>query len=134
MSYLCYLIVSFDSSKTYIGITNDFTKRLRQHNGEIKGGAKYTTQGRPWRLIAHIKGFENHIQVLQFEWAFKYVTRSVKGKTPLLRRGEALYQLVHKDRWTKSSPESCTIPLVIEVHSSFLPAKTFPSYINILVL
>ena len=67
MSYLCYLIVSFDSSKTYIGITNDFTKRLRQHNGEIKGGAKYTTQGRPWRLVAHIKGFENHIQVLQFE-------------------------------------------------------------------
>lgn len=36
--YCCYLIFDTISQRTYIGISNDFEKRLRQHNGEIKGG------------------------------------------------------------------------------------------------
>ncbi len=35
----------------YTGKTTDIKKRLRQHNGEIVGGAKYTKMRRP--LILH---------------------------------------------------------------------------------
>ena len=41
--YLVYILKSKCCEKTYVGMTNDFFHRLRQHNGEIKGGAKYTT-------------------------------------------------------------------------------------------
>ena len=37
----CYII--YNKNKSYVGITNNLNKRIRQHNGMIKGGAKYTT-------------------------------------------------------------------------------------------
>jgi predicted GIY-YIG superfamily endonuclease len=131
MSYLCYILVSFDSSKTYIGITNDFSHRIRQHNGEIKGGAKYTSQGRPWRCAALITGFTSHQQVLQFEWALKYTTKSQKGGTPLQRRGKALYHLLSKEKWTCNSPLTTDVPLTIQVLIPFLPSVTPPPQLTI---
>ena len=38
--YLVYILKSDNLS--YVGMTNDFFKRFRQHNGELVGGAKYT--------------------------------------------------------------------------------------------
>ncbi|HAY40681.1 MAG TPA: hypothetical protein DCX64_00250 [Gammaproteobacteria bacterium] len=35
----------------YCGITNDLSKRIKQHNGELKGGAKYTKANKPCRLV-----------------------------------------------------------------------------------
>jgi putative endonuclease len=35
----------------YCGITNDISKRIKQHNGELKGGAKYTKANKPCRLV-----------------------------------------------------------------------------------
>ena len=29
-------------------MTNDFTHRIRQHNQELKGGAKYTKKKKNW--------------------------------------------------------------------------------------
>ena len=34
-----------------MGSTNNIERRLRQHNGDIVGGGKYTAKGRPWILI-----------------------------------------------------------------------------------
>lgn len=31
---------------SYVGMTNNFFRRIRQHNGEISGGAKYTQKVR----------------------------------------------------------------------------------------
>jgi len=39
--YCCYILENGRS--TYVGITNNRVKRLRQHNSEISGGAKYTS-------------------------------------------------------------------------------------------
>jgi len=33
--------------------------RLRQHNGELKGGAKAASAGRPWHLACLVEGFAN---------------------------------------------------------------------------
>jgi len=35
-----YVLESLDGKRTYVGVTKDMRHRLRQHNREIKGGAK----------------------------------------------------------------------------------------------
>lgn len=87
------MLVSDVSEKTYIGITNCLSRRLRQHNGECSGGAKYTSQGRPWRIYGYVDGFgENKSLVLKFEWRWKYLSRKEKGST-IERRIKALNKL-----------------------------------------
>ena len=51
------------------GITNNLSRRIRMHNGEIKGGAKYTRLGRPWFVAAFVSGFRTQRETLMFEWA-----------------------------------------------------------------
>jgi predicted GIY-YIG superfamily endonuclease len=41
-NYIIYVLTNTKNNNTYIGITNNQARRIRQHNGEIKGGAKYT--------------------------------------------------------------------------------------------
>ena len=48
--WLIYLLECSDKS-LYCGVTNDLKNRLKQHNGEIKGGAKYTRSRRPLKLV-----------------------------------------------------------------------------------
>lgn len=45
-----YLVRCADSS-FYTGVTTDLVRRLRQHNGEIAGGAGYTRGRRPVDLV-----------------------------------------------------------------------------------
>src|SRR5689334_16206229 len=78
---ICYLLYSKRTNKTYIGYTCDIKRRIRQHNGEIKGGAKHTRMGRPWKIVAYISGFENNTTALQFEWAWKHLKKIGKRKT-----------------------------------------------------
>lgn len=49
--YCCYVLRSFSGLRTYTGITTDLSRRLRQHNGEIRGGAKATRSGGPWNVL-----------------------------------------------------------------------------------
>ena len=73
----CYLLRSLASpGKTYIGFTVGPSKRLRQHNGEVKGGARRTKYGRPWEMVAFVHGFSSKVSALQFEWAWQNPTMS----------------------------------------------------------
>ena len=49
-NWLIYILKCEDGS-LYCGITNNLEKRLKQHKGEIKGGAKYTRSHRPCKLV-----------------------------------------------------------------------------------
>ena len=49
-NWLIYILECSDGS-LYCGITNNLEKRIKQHNGELKGGAKYTRSHRPCRLV-----------------------------------------------------------------------------------
>ena len=48
-SWYVYLLQCSDGS-FYTGVTTDLKRRLRQHNGEIVGGANYTRARRPVAL------------------------------------------------------------------------------------
>ena len=70
MTWFCYLLFSENTRRTYIGATVDMYRRLRQHNGELSGGAKRTSSGRPWQLVALVTVGEK-IPALKLEWQLK---------------------------------------------------------------
>ena len=97
-SYVCYCLRSTTTSKTYVGVTNNLVRRLRQHNGELKGGARYTSSGGPWVLTMIVGPFGTYQHALHFEWHWKHA--APKKLTGLKGRQIKLQQLVtHKVQW-----------------------------------
>jgi structure-specific endonuclease subunit SLX1 len=86
-AWVCYLLESLDGKRTYVGSTNNLSRRIRQHNGLIKGGAKYTTAYKSvgWKIICFVKGFQTKSKCLSFEWHWKFYSKKEKG-TPLEKR------------------------------------------------
>ena len=78
--HLCYILKSSVSERTYIGYTINFPRRIRQHNGEISGGAKKTRNWRPWYPICLIRGFYEASSALRFEYRLQHAKKR-KGKT-----------------------------------------------------
>lgn len=77
--YLLYVIFCYDAKmviRTYVGITNNFSRRIQQHRGILVGGAKYTTKytklGCRWKVAATAHGFKDWNEVLKFEWALQH--------------------------------------------------------------
>ena len=79
--YVVYILQSGNLS--YVGMTNDFIHRWRQHNGLIKGGARYTKKATKWEPVCIIDGFINKQQAMQCEWKLKSrknkISRRFKG-------------------------------------------------------
>lgn len=71
--WICYILYGTLDGHThvYVGKTNDMSRRLRQHRGEIVGGAKRTSRlrqrGVMWMLAATNQGFRDEREVLVFE-------------------------------------------------------------------
>ena len=88
--YTCYLLRGQRTKKgahaTYVGITNNEKRRLRQHNGDLKGGARHTRAYRPWTPYVHVRNFSSKSAALKFEHAVKHKRRTRKGATPLACR------------------------------------------------
>ena len=98
--WFVYMLINKNSTIPYIGKTNDLERRLRQHNGEIKGGAKRTHRAlsfgkdkdkdknrdkeeeeeeeeRKWERVLHIKGFIDERAALHFENRFQRERRRI---------------------------------------------------------
>lgn len=103
--WYCYLLLS-TRRQTYIGATTDPCRRLRQHNKEIVGGAKYTTsrvnENNKWQLYCYVSGFPDERAALQFEWMWKYRSRG-GGCNPLNRKLKALNELINSSCSTSTS-------------------------------
>ena len=92
MDYIVYLLINTNNNCTYIGCTNNSVRRIRQHNGDLVGGAKYTSnkkQDGEWVYYGCIKNLEK-CQALSIEKKIQIKSRKVSGKTPLLRRLKAI--------------------------------------------
>lgn len=74
MNHYCYILNNINNL-TYNGYTNNLTRRLRQHNNEIVGGAKYTKGKGPWDYLLIIESDELTKKLaLSLEWSIKYPT------------------------------------------------------------
>jgi structure-specific endonuclease subunit SLX1 len=97
-----YVYLLQSGKKTYVGATVDVNRRLRQHNREIKGGAKYTSKD-TWTRVCYVSGFPTWIDALQFEWKWKQLSRKVPSNQSLQRRLEALNVLIASGKSTSTS-------------------------------
>lgn len=68
-----YLLQSSRIRRSYIGIAVDVDRRLRQHNGEIVGGARSTRSGRPWTVARQLGPFPDRSTASRVEYAWKQV-------------------------------------------------------------
>ncbi|KAI1128628.1 GIY-YIG catalytic domain-containing protein [Nemania abortiva] len=70
--YTVYILRStVRHASLYIGSTPNPPRRLKQHNGEAKGGAARTSRHtlRPWEMVGLVSGFPSMVAALKFEWA-----------------------------------------------------------------
>jgi len=133
MDWSCYIIENLACGATYVGVSNDVKKRLRAHNGEISGGAKYTTgKGKGWTHVCIIHGFPTKIESMQFEWALKHVAPRNAGG--IKNRIKKLNILLNKERWTSKAPLAETMPLTVEwikvSHRRPSTEHSLPVYVN----
>jgi predicted GIY-YIG superfamily endonuclease len=102
-NYLVYCIrASATSQKTYIGCTNNFARRLRQHCGKLVGGARFTRGCATWRPVFHVRGLTKR-ESLQLEYALKH--KRFPGVGGVQGRWKTLQRLLNSvERWTRNSP------------------------------
>jgi|UniRef100_A0A6C0IKY5 predicted GIY-YIG superfamily endonuclease len=107
--WFCYILRNTQpeyARSTYNGSTNNPKRRLRQHNCEITGGAKVTTQkGGGWEYCAILSGFPDKINCLSCEWRIKCPSgrpgrRAPKYNSPAGRVG-SLNEILPLEYWTK---------------------------------
>lgn len=76
--WFVYLLRCSDNS-LYCGITTNLEKRLRQHNGEIVGGAKYTKVRQPCQLV-YSEISESRSTASKREYEIKQMSKTAKEK------------------------------------------------------
>ena len=96
-----YCIRTKDLRYTYCGATKNFQRRIRQHNGAIKGGSKYCATHGPgqWQPFLKVYGFADWRECLSFEWHWKHVKKFRRGMDPSQRRWDNLQLLLQQERW-----------------------------------
>ncbi len=142
-SWYCYIIKSTDPNHpniSYNGSTNNIIRRLRQHNGELMGGAIRTRKGRPWEIYAIIKGLPNHINSLQLEWKIAHPSNKRKKESKykgVNGRIVGLNEIMKLDQWTNQSVipnNAMDLELWIQKDYISLLDINLPSYIQLHVV
>lgn len=141
--HYCYILRNHDEkdkNRTYNGYTVNPRRRIRQHNGEIAGGAKYTKiyGNQSWEIFVLMKGFPDHHNALQCEWRIKHPDnkrrlnqkyRGPKGRV------KGLCQVLSLDKWTNSSTcvnKDMKLDLwIIQDYVDILNEYTLPDNINV---
>ena len=113
----CYILYSPATKKVYVGYTTNPARRLRQHRGEIQGGAKRTQKMKDdkMRFLAIISRFINARDAQFFEWLLERAgnCHTRRRCTSPRKICEAVHTLLNpellapKKSWTKTA-----LPLV----------------------
>ena len=135
MFYVYILVNNSDNYKnhSYIGFTNNPIRRLRQHNKEIKGGAKATTnKDSEWDFAVLITGFSDKINALSCEWKLKHPVKNyykIEGKIKILN------EILLLDKWTNKcniENKDCFYQIYIKnIYYKLLDINNIPSNFNI---
>ena len=99
LNWALYLLENSDNKRTYLGVTNNLERRLKQHNGALKGGAKYTRNFKAngeWELRILVKDLSKN-KALSLERTIKNKRKKGRGKTPLLRRLDIMKQIISEN-------------------------------------
>lgn len=139
-------------NKTYLGSTNNFKRRLRQHNGIITGGARYTnisSEGHKykWKPIMIVKGEKmTRGMALQLEYRMKHITIGASNKilgkekcTNTHPRVKKMIAVCNLAKWTKKcTVEAKDVPLRIKwFMKEFKPdddEKYLPPYVTEIII
>ena len=98
----CYMLFNNKHNATYIGYTNNLKRRIRQHNGFIKGGARFTTLKKKqytdfmWQFLAVVFCPQfTPVTALSCEWHLKHPfgRKRRPNTTPVGRLKEMIHSL-----------------------------------------
>jgi len=143
--WYCYILRNKQaqySHLTYNGSTNDPYRRLRQHNEEIAGGARYTHgRGGGWEIYALVTGFVDHKNALSCEWRIKH-TNGKPGKRPtphlgMVGRIKGLCDVLKLDKWTsKCTVNNADVPYTVYIAEDvarYIDRSQLPPNITLIV-
>ena len=108
-----YLLFHPTSNRTYLGVTTDVFRRLRQHRCQISGGARFTTRiqktypDTPWLLVCFLNGFESQSEVTRYERLLKLKTRGLKQRKKAV---EDLSRRTHPQEFSRQMVDKYIIP------------------------
>lgn len=124
----CYILFNDVNKKTYVGYTTNLQKRIRQHNGDLKGGAKYTlaqiTQHDiVWSYLITLscKTWDKS-KALSFEWHVKHAKDPSLKRLPggPFKKLHALYVVLNMESFKGFQYEICVAPQYFDhVQSKF---------------
>ena len=134
--WVCYILKSNNcnfKNRTYVGSTNNIKRRIRQHNKEIKGGAKATSMMCPNEIYCIVSGFKDKISVLRCEWLLKHPegkkSNSYRG---IIGRIKGLSYLVSQSEKWKSRSNTDKISIWIKKeYCEYLQIKDFDENVEI---
>lgn len=113
----CYILWNISRTHTYAGYTNNLTRRLRQHNKEICGGAKSTSKNGPWEFAFQITSNSelwDRKRALSFEYYLKaHGKKCMVKKSPIERRIDLLKQAIDHEKFND-------IEVIIDIHPEIL--------------
>lgn len=104
-NYIIYLLYNTDNKSTYIGITTNKERRLRQHNGDLVGGAKYTKlqkRNGEWKFYGWLQLIElDEILIvnraMSLEKKIKIRSKKSNSKLPLEKRLDAINSILQEN-------------------------------------
>ena len=113
----CYVLSNPITGHAYCGMTNNLPRRIRQHNREIKGGARATARcAGSWRVALVLCGFRTQREALQAEWRLKHPRgrRFQRGGPRRVAQGLLAVLSAPGGRWTSRAPRRIAdVPLQV---------------------